>query len=128
MLPPQSPNSVYAGSYTIVMIYTYRREFGEPHFRRFIVLTHISNRPSFASEVGKLLIAFDALSAYSCANALVCSSPLLHDTSSRAYELVSKYRKHYRSCMCLAYSLDVAILGKFPPDQRTKLLIVLPCE
>ena len=54
------------------------------YFRRFIVLTHISISPSLASESGNSLIASVALSAYSCARALVCASPSLRRTSSRA--------------------------------------------
>lgn len=37
----------------------------EIYFRLFIVLVHISTKPSFASDSGKLLIAAAALSAYS---------------------------------------------------------------
>lgn len=54
------------------------------HFLLFMVLMHISIRPSFASLLGKMLIADMALSAYSWASALVCSRPSLRETSSRA--------------------------------------------
>ena len=57
------------------------------YFLRCIVFAHISIKPSLASESGKALIASIALSAYSCAKALVCSSPSLRDTSARAYTL-----------------------------------------
>lgn len=59
------------------------------YFLRFIVLVHISSRPSLASDAGKLLMAWAALSAYSCANARVCSRPSLRVTMSLAYRLLT---------------------------------------
>lgn len=56
-----------------------------PYFLRFIVFSHISIKPVFASLSGKSLMAAMALSAYSWAKARVCSTPLLWWTSSRAW-------------------------------------------
>lgn len=55
------------------------------HFLLFVAFVHISKRPSFASESGKLLMAWAALVAYSSARARVCSRPSLRETISLAY-------------------------------------------
>lgn len=87
MLFPSS-KSVYDPSlYRCSAIYKMRCFIS--HFRLFIDFVHISINPSFASDGGKLPIAFVALSAYSCASARVCSRPLLWETRSRACTIIS---------------------------------------
>ncbi len=65
--------------------YVQTRSSWETYFLRFIVFSHISRRPSLASESGKPLMAWAALSAYPCARARVCLRPSLRETMSRAY-------------------------------------------
>ena len=61
------------------------RSLREAYFLRFIVFSHMSRRPSLASESGNPLMAWAALSAYPWARARVCSRPSLRETMSRAY-------------------------------------------
>jgi len=65
--------------------YVQTRSSWEAYFLRFIVFSHISRRPSLASESGKPLMAWAALSAYPWARARVWSRPSLRETMSRAY-------------------------------------------
>lgn len=112
---------------TDVMLYT-RSRVCDSYFRLFIDFVHISINPSFASEDGKLLIALVALSAYFCAKALVCSRPLLWDTSSRAYTAVSPVFASQYQAEVLAHSLNITLLGELASNQSPKLRDVFPGE
>jgi hypothetical protein len=59
------------------------------YFRLFMTFVHISTSPVLASLSGNDDIASMALSTYSCANARVCCSPVLFETISLAWALIS---------------------------------------